>query len=54
MLQSAIKLDSWHWYVYSKFIATEPNWLISFLMMAVIVQVHGIILWVQPNNIGSS
>jgi len=35
MLQFAIKLDSWYWYIYSKLKATELNWLIWFLMMTV-------------------
>ena len=54
MLQSAIQLDPGHWYIYNKFKATKLNWLIMFLMMTVIVRFHGIILWMQANNIGSS
>jgi len=36
------------------FKAAELNWLILFLMVTVFVWFHGIILWMQPNNIGSS
>jgi len=34
--------------------ATELNWLILFLMMTLIVRFHGIIMWMQPHNIGLS
>jgi len=48
------KLDQWHWQIYNKFKATKLNWLIIFLMMTVIVRVHGIILWMHANNTGSA
>jgi len=44
----------WHWEIYTKFKATELNWLIMCLIMTVIVRFHGSILWMQANNIRSS